>query len=360
MLRGLQRWNTCRTWPEHSVFGTPCVFQKPGSLWAPPRCSRAAATRPFQPSRFLGRGCPLVAGGPLGQGCMMEHENDWLVIAGLYIEPLLSDPEMKELATRMKELDPDASVFASFSDALDLMDDGATFWLDENGSYRPEAVETCSAVWKAFGAILQEQEFRNLHDLASTVRWGCHASDAVPASALAASWSMALAAEALTGLYEAQAELQRERNQPAPVGGSARTPDRIAAARLRLANAQISHAEYLGMAHMALLLAGLYRQFEEMPGEPNQDRLSDLLRAAVKAPSVARARAAGHGNKAPDSRRQIQAAALKDQIDQEAQRIQSNRPGVSFGEIVSILTARGIASPPTIRKYLRECGYPEN
>ena len=257
----------------------------------------------------------------------MDSSDEWLHIAGVFVDPL--DADTSQLRKTPHQRNAVGVVLQCLDEAEALMQHGAAFWLDEAGCYRSEAATVCSSVLSAFDSVFQEAEFTALPSLAFTVRTFAGLADEIPSSTVAATWAIALAGAAMAALYELQ----------------------------DLTEARIQHAEYLGMARMALMLAGLYLQFEQIPGEHGSTSLESMLRAAVKAPSVTSASRAGKGNKEPDSVKQREAAALKKRISDAAASVAAGRPGISLKDLTSVLMGRGIASRPTLRKYLQELGY---
>lgn len=286
----------------------------------------------------------------------MENRDDWLSVAGVFVDPLLI--EVSDLTEQLHLSTAPASVAYGLSDAIEVMHQSAGYWLDSNGSYRDDAAATCSAVHKAFESVFQEVEFSHVDALAATVRTFAGVGDELPGSAVVAAWAIALAGEAIAALYDGQLKQQRASIQLTESATTAGQSARALAAEQDMAEARVIHAEYVGMARLALLLSGLHYQFEHMPGNANGYRIESLLRAAVKAPSVARARAGGMGNKAPGTAKQKGAAWLRGRIGDAAGRhIRGSPSGVTLKELVNVLLEQRLASRPTLVKYLKELGY---
>ena len=156
---------------------------------------------------------------------------------------------------------------------------------------------------------------------------------------------MALTATALTQLWEAQQLIQA-------------TPNELEAA-LILSEAEKWHGLYLEQAKDALSTAETHQHYEQQAGIPGGlcawstlDAAAIVQERQAAQQASTRARVAGKGNKDPESERQKQAAANRKRINDAADGVVKNRPGISFTDLISVLFGRGVASRPTLRKYL--------
>lgn len=291
------------------------------------------------------------------RGELVNDQGDWVYLAGLYFDPLLSD--MDQLEQRLRDLAVDSDLSESFSESLDVMSIASVFWLDETGSYPDEASRTCAAVHQRFDAIFQQLEFEGAETLGSSIRRALWEHDATD-SRLAAAYAMALTIEGLQQLCDWLTELRRESlalaSEVEPT-----SPSSLALARQRLSQdeirARLMHADYLASARHALFLAGLYQQAESLSIKADGYRVAELLRNAVAAAaSSARARAAGKGNSRPESLRKQAEQELRERIRVEAARVIQGRPGITRKGLMSVLLSKKIATRPTLKKHLDKLG----
>lgn len=272
----------------------------------------------------------------------MEHEHIWEIIEGVYLDPLLG--EECDVANKFYGLEPGIQARAAFEETLQLLASGSAFWIDRNsGSYLEQAPAVLYAVRSSFEAVFQAAEFADPRALVDTIRTFTRHSIEGPDSALVATWAMALAADALTQLWEAQQLMQSSEQDAA----------------LIFAEMKLWHDRYLEQAKAALLTAETHLHYEQEAGSPGGLYARSTLDAAaivhaqqVARQASARARVAGKGNKDPESVRQKQVAANRGRIHEAANRVISGRPGISFTTLISVLSTQGIASSPTLRKHL--------
>lgn len=296
----------------------------------------------------------------------MSEQDELLYLAGVYFDPLLSDVDVLE--QRLHSLAPDTELIDCFEEALDLMHRATLFWLDEEEEFDhfpDEAAPTCIAVQRHIEAIFQESEFQDRNALADTIRrsiWGdVQASD----SQLVASYALILVVEGLQAVCDWLVDLRREALMAAPSVEKDKYRDlhrdKMDEARRELhyqeVQARLTLSDYMGRAELALFIAELHRQAENLSQTPDGYKIADRLHNAIEMASIsARARAGGRGNSKPESARQRNAAQTRERIRKAAERKIKVQPDISRKDLVSVLVAQGITTRPTINKHLDALG----
>lgn len=286
----------------------------------------------------------------------MDERDEWIFIAGVYLDPLLDN--LDELEQRLCGLPQYTELAETITDTLDLMNDSTAFWLDSTGDFQEGAATICMGVWQRLDSIQQEAEFRDASALADTVRWAAAVETEASDSALVAIYAMVLALEGLRALYDWQIELRQ-----ALVGvaqPSLYNKQQLSRAHACMVDyevaARVHHAECVGQARQALFQAGVYRQIENIAPSADGYRLADLLRSAIQAPVIARARSGGiKGAQA----KKVAAADAAEKTCNLARSIKQSEPHLSDAELVERLAEDLILSDPTVRAHLRTQGlYP--
>lgn len=289
-------------------------------------------------------------------GVPLNEQEYWVDLAGFYFDPL----DLESLEQWLHDLPVVDGVDEALRESLDLMNTASAYWLDEWGAYATEASQVCSALHKRFDAIYQRLEFEEAGTIASAVRWALWEHEGRD-SRLTASYALALAIESLQQICSWLLELRSE--------SLALTPDpEVNLANLERARrdlyleeiaARLAHADYLAGGRHALFVARLCEQAEHLSAKAEGHHVAELLRSAIEvAASSVRGRAGGRGNSRADSAKQQAAAQMREQIRRAAVSILSARPNATRRELTSALLARGVASAPTIRKYLDELELP--
>lgn len=274
----------------------------------------------------------------------MEKEHNWVIVDGVYLDPLLIDEH--DITSKFHRLDPDFQIRQAFDDTLWVLATAAAFWLDhDSGNHLGQAPTALRAIRNGFEGIFQAAEFADPRALAGTIRTSTHYTIEGPDSALVATWAMALAADALSQLWEAQQLIQA-------------APNELEAA-LILSEAEKWHGLYLKQAKDALSTAETHQHYEQQAGLPGGlcawstlDAAAIVQERQAAQQASSRARKAGEGNKAPESKRQEDVAANRERICKAADRVINNGPSRSFTDLISTLYGQGVASRPTLRKYL--------
>lgn len=146
---------------------------------------------------------------------------------------------------------------------------------------------------------------------------------------------------------EGFAELVEEARQETPhfeIETRERVAELLGTARHYMTLADVSASSLSPEAKAEIIRAAIFGAEEE------------IGRSAVRDAYVSRGRAAGQGNKRPGTLKQEAADQLSKHIEETAFSIIAGRRNLSEAELVRLVFERGIASKPTVRKYLRKAG----
>ena len=195
----------------------------------------------------------------------MEKEHNWVIVDGVYLDPLLIDE--RDITSKFHRLDPDVHIRQAFDDTLRVLATAATFWFDrDSGDHLDQAPAALYGIRNGFEGIFQAAEFADPRALAGTIRTSTHYAIEGPDSALVATWAMALAAAALSQLWEALQEARATSNEME--------------AALILAETEKWHGLYLEQAKAALSTADTHRHYEQQAGLPGWLGAWSILDAA--------------------------------------------------------------------------------
>lgn len=283
-------------------------------------------------------------------GVLVNEQEDWVDLAGFHFDPL----DLEELEQWLHDLPVIDGVDDAIRESLDIINAASAYWLDEWGAYATEASQVCSALHKRFDAIYQRLEFEDAGTIASVVRWALWEHEGSD-SRLTATYALALAIESLQQICSWQIDLRRE-SLALALGTEVDLASLEHARRelyLEEIGARLAHADYLASARHALLVARLCEQAEHLSAKAAGYHVAELMRSAIEAAaSSVRGSAGGRGNSRADSAKQQAVTQMREQIRRAAVSILSARPSATRRELTSALVARGVASAPTIRKYL--------
>jgi len=293
-------------------------------------------------------------------------DTDDLEIAGYSVKYLLWDMDEAEAAVHKLALYP--QFYDHFYEAFDVINLATSFWLDE-GSYTEYAESTIQSVFHLRDVIVQEASFMQAASLPRAVRNVIGVDHPATDSQLTATVALVYSVEAVEILANWLFNLEiivegidAELIEQLKMRPSREYLDLVERQRDLNSGLEIYAREQFairkGDAENALQLAGLYQQIENIDvsvkGFNVSSVLHDIVSTAFSSKASLRSSAAGKGNKSPDSVKQQESQDLKDRIIKSAKRhLQANAQSTKT-ELVKALHADGIASKPTIRKYVDE------
>ncbi|MGX5217508.1 hypothetical protein ACVTMO_02465 [Pseudomonas segetis] len=297
------------------------------------------------------------------QGQRSDEHDEWIFVAGMYLDPTLVNLEDFEL--HLAKLPAHSELASTIAESINLMRSALAFWWqDYDCIYHERTHEVCRKVWEKLDSIIQTAEFSDQNIIASTVRDACGYYDTQPSdSQLVASYALLLAMEGFNELYRWQNRLGEalaidfdDQLPDTPIGRKIK----LEAVRLEChyeeVEARVTHAEYIGMAYRLLFIAGIYKEIEGLDSTVDGYRIADKLRAAIKAPWIARA-SKGGAKGAASKKTEAAADALK--TCKAARRIKQSEPEILNADLVSRLVESLSRSAPTVIKQLRTEGlYP--
>ncbi|MEE4696817.1 hypothetical protein V2K91_16335 [Pseudomonas alliivorans] len=292
-----------------------------------------------------------------------------LVIAGLDVSNLLEELDDIEQAVHELALYPQFREY--FKEALEVANYAASFWL-EDGMYPDRAGSVVATMFRLRDEIEDHAYYQDSGSLPSVIRGfvGVDRDDAD--SQLVATYALVQSVQSVQALANWLFETELyvfELDVDLIAQMQATEPEKYCALvgkeRLKQPGAEIDAREsfrtFMGEADRALMLASLFRQVEDIDVAKGNFNVADFLREALSkafsAQASQRGAAAGKANSHPDSVKQQNAADLRERICKAADRHILANPAISERALKRALVEQGIASEPTVKKYLAICGY---
>ena len=303
----------------------------------------------------------------------MDNENmpiGRLKIAGFDVSNLLWELDDIEQAVRALAL---YSPFREhFKEALELANYATSFWL-EDGRYPDRAGSVIATMFRLRDEIEDHASYADAGSLPSVVR-SFHSIDRDAAdSQLVATYALVQSIQAVqvlanwlfeTELYvfDLDADLIAQMRATDPKKYCALAEKERLKDPTGEIDARESFRAFMGDADKALMLASLYRQVEDIDVSKGNfnvaNFLSEALSKAFSAKASQRGAAAGKANRKPESVKQQDVANLFERIRSAADRHILANPTISERELKKALVKKeGIASEPTVKKYLIMGGY---
>ncbi|WP_122454347.1 hypothetical protein [Pseudomonas viridiflava] len=306
----------------------------------------------------------------------MDNENmpvGCLEIAGCDVSNLLE--ELDEIEQAVHELALYPQFREHFKEALDVANYATSFWL-EDGSYPDRAGSVVATMFRLRDEIEDQASYRDSGSLPSVMRGflGVDHNDAD--SQLVATYALVQSVQAVqvlaNWLFETELyvfELDVDLIAQMQATDHDRYCALVGKERLKHPGAEIEAREsfrtFMGEADKALMLASIFKQVEEVDVAKGNFNVANFLRKALNraltnafsAQASQRGAAAGRANSHPDSVKQQNAADLRNRICKAADRLIHGNPAISERTLKRALVEQGIASEPTIKKYLVTCGY---
>lgn len=303
----------------------------------------------------------------------MDDENmpiGRLEIAGFDVSNLLWEQDDIELAVR--ELALYSPFREHFKEALELANYVTSFWL-EDGRYPDRAGSVVATMFRLRDEIDEHASYGDAASLPSVIRRLLSIDRDVADSQLVATYALVQSIQAVqvlanwlfeTELYvfdlDADLIAQMQATDPKKYCALAEK-ERLKDPGGEI-NARESFRAFMGDADKAIMLASLYRQVEDIDVSKGNfnvaNFLSEALSKAFSAKASQKGAAAGKANKNPESVKQQDAANLFERIRSAADRHILANPTISERELKKALIEKeGIASAPTVKKYLIMGGY---
>lgn len=290
-----------------------------------------------------------------------------LEIAGLDVSSLLWEQDEIEQAVRELALYP--QFHEHFKEAFDLINYATSFWLEEL-SYADPAGSVIATMYRLRAPIDEHASYANPSSLPDVIRRLFDVDKNIKDSQLAATYALVKAIEGVAvlanwlfetevSIYDLDEDLVLHLHATAPKKYAALVQDERLKDRDLEVEARESFRECLGNTHRALMLADLCTQIENLDIAKISFNVSPflhkLLRKAFSAKAFLRASSAGKANSKPNSEKQLNAAQIFGRVSQSAKRHITLNPTISGADLVKALVENdGIASAPTIRKYLKK------
>jgi hypothetical protein len=296
--------------------------------------------------------------------------NGCLEIAGFDVSSLLW--EQDDIEQAVCELALYSQFREHFKEALESVNYATSFWL-EDGRYPDRAGSVVATMFRLRDEIDEHASFADSASLPRIVR-SFHSVDRnATDSQLVATYALVQSIQAVqvlanwlfeTELYvfDLDADLIAQMQATDPKKYSAM----VEKERLKDPGGEIDAREsfraFMGDADKAIMLASLYRQVEDIDVSKRNfnvaNFLSEALSKAFSAKASQRGAAAGKANKNPESVKQQDVANLFERIRNAADRHILANPTISERELKKALAEiEGIASEPTVKKYLIRGGY---
>lgn len=296
-----------------------------------------------------------------------------LEIAGVDVTCLVWDQDDVEIAVRNLVLFPQFN--EHFKDAFDLISTATSFWL-EDGSYAPCAESVTRTLYRLRDAISEHASYAEAGSLPSVIRRLLGVSNSAADSQLVATFALVLGTQAVEKLanwlfdlelatYDIDADLIEQLKHDSPRQYLAlieKERDRSSGNEIR---AREDFATLLGEANQALLMAGLYRQVEQMDvfkkGFNTSSLMHRILDDAFSTKATRRGQEAGNGNRNPNSAIQTSATDRRAKIKAAAEQIingrKSEKRSLSDAELTNLLFDQaGNGTKKTIREHLVALG----
>ena len=290
-----------------------------------------------------------------------------LEIAGFDVSSLLWEQDEIEQAVRELALYP--QFHEHFKEAFGLINYATSFWLEEL-SYADHAGAVIATMYRLRDSIDEHASYANPSSLPDVIRQFHQVDRNAQDSQLAATYALVRATEGLTvlanwlfetevSIYDLDEELVLHLHATAPKHYAALVQEERLKDRDVEIEARESFRECLGDAQQALMLAELCQQIESIDVSKKSFNVSGFLckplNDAFSAKAFQRASSAGKANSKPNSEKQLSAVQTFARVSQSAKRHIVANPKISASELVKALVeTEGIASPPTVRKYLKK------
>lgn len=293
-----------------------------------------------------------------------------LEIAGVDVHSLMRDLDEIELA--VSELTLYGQFYEHFKEGFGLIQHAVHFWL-EDGAYNQCAESTIQTMFRQRDVIEEHFSFSEATSLPFIIRQFVGTDHPASDSQLTATYALVQAVQAVEvlanwlfdlelGAYDIEADLVeslRQTDLKEYTKLVEKVRDRSSGLEIR---SREDFALFKAEAEKVLMLASLYRQIDDFEASSPDSDLHSFMRQVLASASTTQAsqrgKIAGKGNSHPES--EIQQAAQKrhDRICSVAENYVSNNPKISGTDLVKLIAENhGIASIPTIRKYLRLGGY---
>ena len=300
----------------------------------------------------------------------MDNENmpyGVLEIAGFDVSSLLHEQNEIEQAVRELALYPQFQ--EHFKEAFGLIDYATSFWLEEL-CYSEAAGPVIATLYRLRDPIEEHADCANPATLSDVIRRLSRVDKEAENSQLVATYALVQATQGVTvlanWLFETEVSVY-DLDEDLVVHLHAADPKKYAALvqeeRLKDRDIEIeareSFREFLGDAQRALMLAELCKQIENIDVSKKSFNVSSFLhkplRNAFSTKAFQRASAAGKANSKPNSEKQLNVLHTFQRVTQSAKRHIALNPKISASELVKALVeSDGIASSPTVRKYLKK------
>ncbi|MFI8480161.1 hypothetical protein ACIGCM_06280 [Pseudomonas sp. NPDC078700] len=297
------------------------------------------------------------------QGQSSDEHDEWIFVAGMYLDPTLVNLEDFEL--HLVKLPVHDELAFTIASSIDLMRAALAFWWqDYDCVYHERTREVCRKVWEKLDSIIQTAEFSDQDAIASTVRNACGYYDTeLSDSLLLASYALLLAMEGLNELYGWQNSLAdaltmdlRDRMLITPTERNLRFEAIRFEQRYIETDARLTHAEYMSKASELLFIAAAHKKIESLDSAASGYRFTDKQQAAIKAPLI---KNASKGGTKGGATKKSEAAEDALKTCNAARKIRQSEPEISYSDLVTRLIESLGRSAPTVRKQLRTEGlYP--
>lgn len=303
----------------------------------------------------------------------MDDENmpiGILEIAGYEVSSLLW--EQDEIEQAVKELALFPQFREHFTEAFDLINYATSFWLEEL-SYSERAGSVIATMFRLRDPIDEHVGYADAASLPAVIRQFSSVDRTVADSQLVATYALVQAVQALAvlanWLFQTEVDLY-DLDEDLIVHLHAADPKKYAelvqVERLKNRDVEIEAREtfrvFMGDAYRAYMLADLYKQTENIDVSKGTFNVSSFLHKALKtafsAKAYQRASSAGKANSKPESEKQQTVVRNFARVTQAAKRRIAANPTISGADLVKeIVEKDGIATIPTVRKYLKKGGF---
>ncbi|MFJ3427897.1 MULTISPECIES: hypothetical protein [Pseudomonas] len=290
-----------------------------------------------------------------------------LEIAGVDVSSLLWEQDEIEQAIRELALYP--QFHEHFKEAFGLINYATSFWLEEL-SYAAHAGSVIATMYRLRDPIDEHASYAKPSSLPNVIRLFIDVDTKTNDSQLTATYALIRAFEGVTALanwlFETEVSIY-DLDEDLALHLYAKAPKQYAALaqeeRLKDRDVEIKAREFfrecLGDAQQALMLADLCKDIENLDIAKKSFNVSsflhELLSNAFSAKAFQRASSAGKANSKPNSEKQLNAAQTFGRVTQSAKRHITLNPTISGADLVKALVEKdGIATAPTVRKYLRK------
>lgn len=300
----------------------------------------------------------------------MDDENmpyGVLEIAGVDVSSLLWEQDEIEQAIKALALYP--QFHEHFKEAFGLINYATSFWLEEL-SYAAPAGSVIATLYRLRAPIDEHAGYATPPSLPNVIRLFIDVDTETKDSQLAATYALVRAYEGVTALanwlfetevsvYDVDEDLALHLYAEAPKQYAALAQE----VRLKDRDVEIEARELfrvcLGDTQQALLIADLCKDIENLDIAKKSFNVSsflhELLSNAFSAKAFQKASSAGKANSKPNSEKQLNAAQIFGRVTQSAKRHITLNPTISGTDLVKALVENdGIASAPTVRKYLKK------